>query len=413
MRSGGKWLVLLGSVLCAVLLGRWLLSRAESSGPLVEFIDNTAELDEFLKKSQGSGKELPPMSPDEFIEREPWSEALVGRFYPMIRKEATFTYDEELGFRRIKNRSVKRTLDEHPKGGYLIQSNSLGLRDREIIDEFDVRIFFSGDSQTESVCGVEESFVNLLEGALSLRHPQHVVDVINGGLGGTHPWHYLDTIKARADLSPDIHVSIFFGGNDLAGVITLERYYRGRGPGRSRARAAREYKDALKAVPAGLGPVDLQQCLYFLSNPLDAEYAVAAWSAIAMEMARECERQGALFVPVYLPSPLSGQPDVYAAERQLIEELMPDIFELMEHQHVLADRWIEDLRQRDVEVFDLRPKLLASRERLFWSKDFHLNLEGQVLVAEALEEALAPKVAALLSGSLPETAAEGDSDSPK
>jgi lysophospholipase L1-like esterase len=92
---------------------------------------------------------------------------------------------------------------------------------------------------------------------------------------------------------------------------------------------------------------------------------------------------------------------------------VPDLFELMEHQHVLADRWIEDLRQRDVEVFDLRPKLLASRERLFWSKDFHLNLKGQALVAEALEEVLAPKVAALISGSGSETAAEGDSDSPK
>lgn len=383
-----KWGVLGGAVVVAASALGWGVVRARRGGPLTRVIDNRADVVALQVSARGVPGSLGPLDSPGLPQRLPWTEALAEVFYPMVRENGGLhVFDPVLGIRRRPGIDLHQPHGEHPEKGFGVTTNSLGLRGPEPHADPDLRILVAGDSQTDGVCEAEESFVALLGKGLRGSAVAGSVDAVNVALGGTQPWYYLSSLEAWDFLEPDVFVAVFYGGNDFRGVLGLERVYRGRGP--ALPEGVEEFRERMKRLPMGMGPVELQQLNYFRANPADAEVAVEAWVAIAHEMARRCAAGGIEFLPVYLPPPLCAQPGVYGNLRERIGRVMPEVEALVDLSDALADRWIEDLDRLGIEALDLRPRTRAVEQKLFWSADRHLNLAGQEVVAEALHDRLA------------------------
>lgn len=381
-----KKLVLIGSVIAsiAIAVGMWV--RAKNNAPMVEVIDNREELVELITK-EAKAKEglLIPLSADFLVRRKKWNPDLASKIFPMLRLKRAFTYDQELGCRRSSDFVMKKRFAEHPNAFFMVETNSIGLKDEEISDSAEYKILFAGDSQSEGVCGTDETFINLLEFALEEKIPDRELQSINAAMGGSDPWRYLATLEYYSRYEPDLFAPVFYGGNDFREVMALERVYRGR---RSWLRTGSpDYQAGIAKLPVGMGAVELRQVQFFSENPDDVEISVMVWVSIAMEMSRKCTALGIDYMPIYLPPPLVGQPDAYAPDLELVAEHLPKVAKNIALSDEMADRWIEELRSRDVEVLDLRPALKEAEMRLFWEDGFHLNLVGHQFVADALQAA--------------------------
>jgi len=361
----------------------WAFKRAHRTPPLQTFVDRKTAVAALTRERHAAMPELVPLRSDELIERVPWTPELAVPFIPSLGNKRAMVFDPVLGARRVGGQRKWWKLAQHPKGGYWAQTNALGMRDDPMRDSADVRILFAGDSQTEGVCGSHESFAHLLEQSLAARHPAKTVDVINAALGGTSPWYYLSTLEAYGKLKPDVFVAVFYGGNDFRGALALERYYRGRIGGHSSG--MKRLTEALADMEEGLGAVELHQLRYLIDNPGDQVIAVDTWTAIAMEISRQCARAGIDFVPVYMPPPLAGQPEAYAATLEVVHDRLPEVADAVGLTNSMADRWLGELRSHGLHPFDLRPAFAAHQDKLFWTGNLHLNLDGQAVVAKAFE----------------------------
>lgn len=330
---------------------------------------------------------LEPLDPDEPLPVRPWTRKQAARIYPQIfRHGQVWMFDELLGARRRPGSHAFQKHPEHPDGGFEVAFNSRGHKDREPLERADWRVVLTGDSQTEGVCGVEESFAQRLEARLRASFQGRTIEVVNAGIGGSNPWTYLGVLETTDDLQVDAFLPVFYGGNDFSGAVGLERVLRFRGAPNDAYR--REWTELEPQLPAGLGPVELVQAMYFDSNPQDEDFAVAAWVSLAVEMDRRCRARGILFRPVYMPPPLQGMPAGYAAERAALQELAPGALDSIDVSDRLADAWIAALGARGIETLDLRPAFAPQTRKLHWIPDRHLNLQGQEVVADALFPAL-------------------------
>jgi lysophospholipase L1-like esterase len=326
---------------------------------------------------------LAPLDPDQALPLQPWGRRQAERIYPQILEHPRmWEFDELLGARRRPGARAFQKHQEHPDGGFAVAFNSRGHKDREPLASADWRVLVAGDSQTEGVCAVEESFAQMLEARLRASFPGHALEVVNAGLGGSNPWTYLGALEAARDLEVHAFLPVFYGGNDFSGAVGLERVLRQRGAPDARYR--QEWREQQPRMPAGLGPVELVQAKYFACNPEDEAFALAAWVSLAVEMERRCRARGSACCPVYMPPPLQGMPGAYAAEREALRARDPDLLGQIEVSDRLADAWIAALAARGIEVLDLRPAFAEQTRELHWYPDRHLNLEGQEVVADAL-----------------------------
>jgi hypothetical protein len=112
--------------------------------------------------------------------------------------------------------------------------NNLGFRDREHSVEKPqgtCRILGIGDSFVYGDVRLKDNFLRVTEselaGRLSERWPS--VEMVMMGLGGYSPENALGVLRSGAlDLSPDLVTLNFFVGNDITGIPTKGRVYRGR-----------------------------------------------------------------------------------------------------------------------------------------------------------------------------------------
>ncbi|MFT7671035.1 MAG: hypothetical protein ACI8X5_003750 [Planctomycetota bacterium] len=395
-KSQVKIAILVAGIGLSVPLSYAVWKYVQSSRSMVAVLDNSVEVESLINRESTEATELVALNAERLVARKPWTPELARRIFPMLRMERAFTYDDVLGCRRTSNFGMKQIFEEHPNGHFMISTNALGFSDDDLAESADIRILFAGDSQTEGVCGIRESFVNLLEVRLQARHPEASVEAVNAAMGGSNPWRYLSTLEAYSDLKPDFFAPVFYGGNDFREVMSLERLYRKRGLWNRHDVEA--FTESLSKLPAGMGPVELRQLQYFSDNPGDEQIAVDVWVSLAMEMSRLCESLDIEFFPIYLPPPLAGQPEPYAPDKLAVSTHLPGLASSIDRTHLLADRFIAKLQRGGIEVLDLRPALRASQERLFWESGYHLNLKGQVHVARALDEAFSAAVASLLEG---------------
>lgn len=384
----------LGTLVLALVLGLlgagwWLRARAGEDGPAL--VGMSSELRElFLARADPDRPREPAWGEPGFpppLVREPLDERTVALLYPILRGGRHCVYDPELLYRREPLARFWHELTEHPGGGFEVRTNSLGLRDDDepSASPPDLRVLVTGASNVQGVCANRDTAVQRLEALLAARLPELSVEVLGAGVGGYNFYNFLAVLEHHRTLRPDVFVVVAHGGNDFFGGVRLHRWFCREGPGNSpELRRFAPLGVAKGKFPPNLVAIEVAQAVYMLDNPADVETAVTAACSATAEMQRLCAEQGIRFLCAYLPPPLQGQPEVLAAERAIVLERLGLCAEDLAVSDRIADRWLEYLASRGIACLDLRPAFRAARERLFWTSDAHVDLEGQRVMAEAL-----------------------------
>ncbi len=293
-------------------------------------------------------------------------------------------YDPHAYYRRPAHMNRKTRWEEHPAGGWMVKTNSLGLReDREIPSEHpDLRIFVTGDSHTDGLCGNAESFPHILEELLETDRPEQTADVFNAGVGGYSFYNYLGAFDRYAEFDMQAYIVGVYGGNDFLGVLAPYRFFRGE-------QVPMLVKDPEKVPRARrISAPALSQGFFsyvnFSERPEEIDLAVEASVEITLALQEHCKNQGVRLIIVYIPPAYDTTPSLFAEEISGIRE----IFDLDDNEmgvtNYQADAYLATLRAAEVEVVDMRPTFKAAEEPLYWLRDHHINLAGHRLIAETL-----------------------------
>lgn len=326
------------------------------------------------------------------LARETIDEPTARILFPSLTK-GTDLYDPVLYVRRRPGMREFRRLDSHPRKGWVLRTNDLGIRrDGPIAAEKpDVRVLVAGDSHTEGVCDNQDSFSGRLEAMLAAERPGETVEVVNLGKGGTAMYRYLAALEGFLHLDPDVFVVCVYDGNDYVEGLLLKRYferevYPEHGPGYGDRMQA-----ANKASPTALAQA-LGQAAYFHDLPGEEEVAVEAAVAVAEEIQRVCREHDIELVIATLAPPREEW--LVARGRQFVSaarELGIDPWD-----RSISERLSAAFRSRvaalGIDVVDVRPAF-AGETDLYWNRDFHLNLRGNELVAEVLLPAVRASLA--------------------
>jgi hypothetical protein len=174
-------------------------------------------------------------------------------------------------------------------------------------------------------------------------------------------------------LHPDVFVLAVYGGNDFFGCARLERYFDHRGAAETGPYENSRLED-LDPFTRAIRATEFAQVTYFLNNPGDVEVVIGIACALTAEMERVCGAQGTRLVCAYLPPPLQGQPEILAATRAIVLERLQLSADDLAVSDRIADKWLAFVAARGIAHVDLRPVFRASRERLYWSTNAHINL---------------------------------------
>ncbi len=283
--------------------------------------------------------------------------------------------------------------DEHPDGKIVSRTNNLGFRedaDTQVAKQ-GVRILVAGDSQTEGMVNNGESFANQLEAQLNARPGAVPCEVLNAGVGNTGPQNYLGTLRRNLYLEPDVFVAVLFTGNDFLNALAISDYFtKRRDPKPS---GVDEYQRLLTDAHAKYGAIVVDrfnQALKFTQFPETAYVALKAATDAFLEMDRICREEGIGFLAVILPA----KPDVDTDGLELYRELLVAVGITEESFDVnarLGGRLAETLRAQGVRVLDATGALRADAGTShYWARDWHLNVAGHRLVAEALQDEVQP-----------------------
>lgn len=326
--------------------------------------------------------------PSRLVRRPVSPEDAEGLFAISARKLDVF--DAQAYFIKGPGQSGRREFPEHPDGSYVMTTNSRGMRGtREPSAEPpDLRILVAGDSHTEGACGDDETFAARLEARLSAAHPGRSIEVWNGARGGYSAFQYLGLLERHLDLDPDVLVVAFYGGNDFEEVLTLHHYFQGtRRPPSDSYRALRDA--ALGANSAAVAQ-SLNAAKYFALWPEEIDSALQAFRDCFTEIQAICLRRSIHPIFLYLPPVTDVETRFSPRLAQAIETMQLSPSELHVHDR-MADSMLTFLRQRCLDVLDLRPAFRAAGEPLYWKGELHMNLAAQELVAEALHARLAER----------------------
>jgi hypothetical protein len=312
-----------------------------------------------------------------------------------FRGDARLAYDPWVYFRDAGNLRDDFPNPQHEGRKWTWRTNSLGCReDRELdVPPREVRVLVAGDSHTCGLCNNDESFANVLEARLAGSRAGRSVEVLNAGLGGYSFHHYLGTLLRFRSFAPQVAVVTVFGGNDFAELCLLEAQFAGRPlPPMSPEQHARR-KSALKlsgdALGQGLNALDT-----FRAWPEEEQVSVRTAVDLCDEMRRVAERNGTQLIVAFLPAPFDFHweklPQRAADARAALGFADADL----EVNRRMGAAFLEGLRGRGIRTLDLRPLFEREPAPPYWRLDFHLDVRGHALVAEALE----PLVASALAG---------------
>lgn len=360
----------------------WGLFVEPEPEEVVEFVtlDN---LDSILAERAEHLRQRGPDAGADSLGRIPIPEEVAVELFASLSLGFT-VYDPQAYFMREPNLRKKQRFADHPKGGWMLETNSIGLRDDELLEgEPAFRVLVTGDSHTEGACATHENFANQLEALLRRELGSQRIEVLNAGKGGYGFWNYLGVVEKFLYLKPDAIVVAAFGGNDFLDALALEHYFGGTerpagGPGhRKAARAALE-------VSKGATAQGFQQLSYFQRQPGEAPLSLEAVDRVTAALEDLCEREEVPLTFVYIPPMMDVQPE---QNRELIDAMVeamrlePGSLTITDR---LADRWIELAAERGQEVLDLRPPFRADPEDLYWDLDQHINVLAHQRIAELL-----------------------------
>ena len=320
------------------------------------------------------------------------SEEEVARLYPLDMPG--MQYDPYTYLRRKANARFRYEFPEHPDGELFFVTNSSHLRmDGEVSAEKpDLRILVTGDSHTDGVCNNDESFAGLLESSLASSSPGRTVEVLNAGHGSYTFYNYYGVLLKFLPLEPDVFVVGVYGGNDFAEALFPWHHFRGS----SFVEVGEEYDARVEAAvaldpPEGAAAVHqgFNQLVYFQHRHRQAELSLQAAGEVFGAVEELCAAHGVRLVVLYIPPPADVQPELFGD----LFDRVADTLGLADYARVygdtLADRLLDSLAARGVEVVDGRAVFAGRDELVYWRLDHHVNLRGHALLAEALRERLA------------------------
>jgi hypothetical protein len=348
------------------------------------------ELWTLVRQMEPRGLEAPePQGPSTHLVIEPLDEQRARNFFPI---GGNYVYDPHLYFRKVPGLSMVMQQPDYPGGTWTLHTNAAGLReDAEMpATRPDLFVLVAGDSHSEGVCSNNESYANRLEGALARDRPGRSVEVLNTASASYTFYNYLGALEAFADRRPDVFITAFFGGNDFMECLPLYHYFH-------RSQSAPVNRDEwtrLSAVLA-MGESALAQGLssasYFSRFPDQVDCALGAALEVSDEIRRRCKEMGTAWIVVYIPSVFDLPDSEAAAPLAQAKALMHLSDEDLQAGNRLADRLVGALRDRAVDVIDMRDYFTKEGRPWYWI-EYHMNLKSQAKIAELL----LPRVEALI-----------------
>jgi len=382
-----------GALLAGVGILAWaVLARRGSptkAGDEVELLTSTAEVVKLLDGVRQT-QSPPDPRPGAHDFPPPWPRVQFDRdavevLLPQVARPR-YEYDPELLYRARPGEVFQRQMREHPRGSWSYRTNSLGFHESEepLARRPDLRVLFTGASNVQGVCGVDESLPNVLEAELRRRRAGQLVEVLNAGQHSYNFFNYVAVLERFAELQPDAFVLAAYGGNDFFSCVKAWRYVHGRGAPKYEPHRIGTVHPPESAFVRGLLATEIAQAVYLLNNPGDVDTVIAIACSATAQMHSLCAARGIALVLAYIPPPLRGQPELPAAEREESLRSFGVPAESFDVSDRIADAWLDFARSRDIATLDLRPLLRAETRRMYWKTDSHLNLEGYALAAHAL-----------------------------
>lgn len=297
-------------------------------------------------------------------------------------RERGLHYDPLAYFRRPAFQRLKFKWEEHPAGGWHLNTNSLGLRDDTELaaEKPDLRIFVTGDSHTDGVCENYESFPNLLEA--DLRSAGKDAEVSNAGVGGYSFYNYLGALDRFKEFGVDAYIVGVYGGNDFLGVLGPHRFFTGEEipePKPNGPRIGKAARIKAAALSQGFFAYD-----YFDMHPEDIDLAVAASVETTLAIQTNCDKLGARLIIVYIPPVYDVTPELVAEDKAAIQAALELSDEQLGSTERQADAYLAALAEAGVETLDMRPSFRDAEDPLYWLSDHHINLAGHRLIADQL-----------------------------
>jgi lysophospholipase L1-like esterase len=320
--------------------------------------------------------------------REPLDATTAARFFPVGEE----TYDPHTYFHLRPNLDEMRAMPEYPGGAWRMKTNSLGLReDHDLAPRrTDVFIVVAGDSQAEGVCSNDMSFANRLEAMLAHDHPGKSVEVLNTGCAAYSFYNYLGALEAYVDKKPDVFVTAIFGGNDFMECLALFHHFHHT---QTPPVDPKEWAHVAAMLDAGEAAQAqwLASAGYFSRFPDQVDCALRAALEVVDEMKRQCAAMGTALIFVYIPSVYDLNDGEGAEQIAKVKEILKLGGQDMSAGNRLGNRLVWALRDRGLDVIDLRDELDAKDRPWYW-KDYHINVKAH----ERIAALLLPRVEAML-----------------
>ena len=309
------------------------------------------------------------------------------RVFNLDKQAGRFVYDPIAGLRPAPNRVLPWTWKEHPEGGYVQETNDIGLVERGPVGpKRGPRILVAGDSHTAGLVANEETFANLLERMLSNDPGWEGVDVLNAGCAHTGPRCYLGTLEKYLDLDPDVFIATLFVGNDFFDDHYLESHLRSE----LYPLAEGEYKERiLRARRRHPNPIyqGFNLPYRWMMFPEDRVRALELVVGSFLRMKAGGEEEGIRFIAIVLPTKMEVDDDDQEVQGWLLETLAmtrDDLEALTE----IGDDFVSAMAEHGIACLDPRSAMRAHASPLYWSEDYHLGVRGHQLLAELLEAEL-------------------------
>ena len=389
--------VLVAAVTTAIAgLGAWavLAHRRAASGPVRIAGDPAAAQELLVERQQGMRGSLAGASPalsDTKLVREPVSEHDAGRLFAM--PDDVFQYDPCTYYRYRGGLERRVELPDHPDGYFIKHTSAEGFSEDfdHLPGKRDLFVVVTGDSHTDGLCNNRESFANRLEAMLAERHAGLAVEVLNTGVSGYGFYNYLGVLENMLPEKPQAFVVAFYGGNDFLDVIKPWHYFHHTALPPRRADYW-EKLDRVTAISNAAVANALNQLLFFQYNPDQVDLALAGATQACLEIVRICEDRGIRLFFVYIPPGFSVEGELNPKIAEAKAALALSDYDLNQY-HRLADKLIGVLRERGVDVTDLRQAFTGDIGEYYWS-DLHINLKAHRRIAELL----LPKIEAACMG---------------
>jgi hypothetical protein len=393
MKTAAK-LSLAASTLAGVAIAAVILNARRHEHYKV--FDKRGEMQALLLARQLEPRGLAPIVPgavdDARLKREPIDRSVAEKLFT---PDETLVYDPLTIYRYASNLAQTMPLEEYPGGKYVRRTNSAGEREDHDtdLDRADVFVLVAGDSHTDGVCENAETFPNLVEKELARSRPGRTVEVLNTGTAGYGPYHYLAMLEKYLPHNPSVFVVALFGGNDFHDVLHLRHFF-------DHTLAPKVDRDGWTRMQRdlGIGRAELlqgvNQMLHFKRNPDEAALSLETCREVFVEIDRQCKERKIPWIFVYIPSVFDGPWTEHKDARDHCRATLGLTDWDLGVDNRLADALIATLRERGIDVLDLRPVFAAEPGPWYWS-ELHIDTHAHARIAELLT----PRVEAALQAS--------------